>query len=45
MKCECGEYFDMRNLNELAKHLHKTNSRSKSFKAFTTPLQLTQYTL
>jgi hypothetical protein len=23
MKCECGHYFDMRDLNDVARHLHK----------------------
>jgi hypothetical protein len=23
MKCECGEYFDMRDLTDVFKHLHK----------------------
>jgi len=23
MKCECGHYFDMRDLNDVVKHLHK----------------------
>ena len=24
MKCECGQYFDMRDLKDVMKHLHKT---------------------
>jgi hypothetical protein len=23
MKCECGHYFDMRDLNDVVRHLHK----------------------
>jgi hypothetical protein len=23
MKCECGHFFDMRDLNDVIKHLHK----------------------
>ncbi|HJW18838.1 MAG TPA: hypothetical protein VJ499_17030 [Flavisolibacter sp.] len=26
MKCECGHFFDMRDLNDVVKHLHKMQS-------------------
>lgn len=26
MKCECGEYFDMRDLKEVMKHFHKSKA-------------------
>jgi hypothetical protein len=38
MKCECGEYFDMRDTRDVMRHLHKsndpanTNGRSHSVK-------------
>jgi hypothetical protein len=25
MKCQCGEYFDMRDLKHVMKHFHKSN--------------------
>lgn len=25
MKCECGEYFDMRDLKDVMQHLHKSH--------------------
>jgi hypothetical protein len=33
MKCECGHYFDMRDLNDVVKHLHKmqTSIPKKSY--------------
>ena len=27
MKCECAQYIDMRNINEVMEHLHKSKSR------------------
>jgi hypothetical protein len=26
MKCECGEYFDMRDLKDVMKHFHKSQA-------------------
>jgi hypothetical protein len=26
MKCECGEYFDMRDLKDVMKHFHKSEA-------------------
>lgn len=26
MKCECGDYFDMRDLEDVMKHLHKSKA-------------------
>jgi hypothetical protein len=28
MKCRCGHYFDMRDLNDVFKHLHKTKAKA-----------------
>ena len=30
MKCECGAYFDMRNLNEVSRHLHRSFGKNAS---------------
>jgi hypothetical protein len=30
MKCECGDYFDMRDLKEVMKHFHKSNALSEA---------------
>jgi hypothetical protein len=30
MKCECGEYFDMRDLKDVMKHFHKSNELVKA---------------
>jgi|GEM_PF-1355513 len=29
MKCECGEYFDMRDLEDVVNHLHKYKEASR----------------
>lgn len=31
MKCECGEYFDMRDQKDVMKHLHKFNQSKADF--------------
>jgi hypothetical protein len=28
MKCSCGHYFDMRDLNDVIRHLHKTKAKA-----------------
>jgi uncharacterized C2H2 Zn-finger protein len=30
MKCECGEYFDMRNLKDVMRHFHKSKDLAQS---------------
>lgn len=30
MKCECGEYFDMRDLADVMKHFHKSAALEKN---------------
>jgi hypothetical protein len=30
MKCECGEYFDMRDLKDVMNHLHKSSALSNT---------------
>ena len=30
MKCECGEYFDMRDFKEVMKHFHKSQELAKA---------------
>ena len=29
MKCECGEYFDMRDLKDVMKHFHKSEALAR----------------